>query len=123
MRMGILMPCVAKHLLRLVDSMTPGNFLAEKTWKTSLKQEASTGAEPVLRPPEEEPPVGVCAPEGRFGEEVVPPGEDGGDAPTLTKFILRLESPTYVRSAKRRRDAVVPKGGRCVSADEAKLEN
>lgn len=27
-RIGILMPCVAKHLLRGVLSMTPGNFFA-----------------------------------------------------------------------------------------------
>lgn len=27
-RIGILIPCCAKHLLRLVDSITPGNFLA-----------------------------------------------------------------------------------------------
>ncbi len=31
LRMGILIPCVAKHLLRLVLSITPGNFLAECT--------------------------------------------------------------------------------------------
>ena len=44
------MPCVAKHLLSWVLSTTPGNFLAEKTVKGSLKQEASTGARPVLMP-------------------------------------------------------------------------
>lgn len=42
------MPCVAKHLLSPVLSQTPGNFLAENTWKTSLKHEARTGAFPVL---------------------------------------------------------------------------
>lgn len=44
--MGILIPCVAKHLLRGVLSQTPGNFLAEKTWNTSLKTDASIGALP-----------------------------------------------------------------------------
>lgn len=37
LRMGILMPCAAKHLLSGVLSMTPGNFLAEKTWNLSEK--------------------------------------------------------------------------------------
>lgn len=46
--MGILMPCVAKHLLSGVLSTTPGNFFAEKTVNISLKQEASMGALPVL---------------------------------------------------------------------------
>ena len=46
--------------------MTPGNFLAEKTWKTSLKQEARTGADTVLS---------VWA---------------AGGEPTLTKFIFNL---------------------------------
>ena len=46
--------------------MTPGNFLAEKTWKTSLKMLARTGAEPEFSD---------C---GEVGE------------PTFTKFILRL---------------------------------
>lgn len=49
LRIGILIPWVAKHLLRGVLSITPGNFLAENTWKTSLKQDARTGAEAVLR--------------------------------------------------------------------------
>lgn len=48
-RIGILIPCVAKHLLRSVLSMTPGNFFAEKTSNLSLKHEARTGAEAVLR--------------------------------------------------------------------------
>lgn len=46
--MGCLLPCRAKHLLRPVLSTTPGNFLAEKTVKTSEKHEARTGAFPVL---------------------------------------------------------------------------
>lgn len=66
LRMGILIPCVAKHLLRLVLSMTPGNFFAENTWKTSLKVLARTGAEPVL---------------SLFGLLL---------SPTLTKFIFNL---------------------------------
>lgn len=64
--MGILIPCVAKHLLRLVLSMTPGNLFALKTWKTCEKQDARTGAEPLLR---------------LWGDD----GE-----PTLTKFIFSL---------------------------------
>ncbi len=52
-------------MLRLVLSMTPGNFFAEKTWKISLKVEASTGAEPVFS----DVPLLL---------------------PTLTKFILSL---------------------------------
>lgn len=47
-RMGILIPCVAKHLLRSVLSQTPGNFFAEYTWKTSLKTEARIGDLPLL---------------------------------------------------------------------------
>jgi hypothetical protein len=66
------MPCVAKHLLKGVLSMTPGNFLAEKTWKTSLKQEARTGAEAVFR---------VWAAVGE---------------PTLTKFIFNLRHSQLV---------------------------
>ena len=46
---GILIPCVAKILLSAVLSITPGNFLALNTWKTSLKQDARTGALPLLR--------------------------------------------------------------------------
>lgn len=42
------MPCVAKHLLRCVLSTTPGNLFAEYTMKLSEKQEARTGATPVL---------------------------------------------------------------------------
>lgn len=42
--MGILIPCVAKHLLRGVLSQTPGNFFAEYTWNTSLKDAARIGA-------------------------------------------------------------------------------
>lgn len=64
------MPCVAKHLLSPVLSQTPGNFLAEYTWKTSLKQEARTGAFPVLTMELELP----CCPLR---------AEDGG--PTFTK--------------------------------------
>jgi hypothetical protein len=63
LRIGIFMPWVAKHLLRFVLSITPGNFFALKTWKTSEKVLASTGADPVFR---------------------LPP------SPTLTKFILSL---------------------------------
>lgn len=40
------MPCVAKHRLNAVLSTTPGNFFAEYTVNTSLKQAASTGALP-----------------------------------------------------------------------------
>lgn len=47
------MPCVAKHLLRCVLSTTPGNFFAEYTVKISEKQDASTGALPVLTEPDE----------------------------------------------------------------------
>lgn len=46
--MGILIPCVAKHLLRWVLSTTPGNLFAEYTTKLSEKQDARTGARPVL---------------------------------------------------------------------------
>ena len=63
---GILIPCVAKHLLRFVLSMTPGNFFALKTWKMSLKQDARTGAEAVLS---------LCSLCGQ---------------PTFTKFIFNL---------------------------------
>ena len=42
------MPCVAKHLLRLVLSTTPGKRLAEYTVKHSEKQAARTGAFPKL---------------------------------------------------------------------------
>ena len=45
------MPCFAKALLRGVLSTTPGNFLAEKTWNSSLKQVAKMGADPVLSLP------------------------------------------------------------------------
>lgn len=38
------MPCVANVLLRGVLSQTPGNFFAENTLNTSLKQQARTGA-------------------------------------------------------------------------------
>lgn len=46
--------------------MTPGNFLALNTWNGCEKQDASTGAEPLLG---DAPPVGD---------------------PTLTKLILSL---------------------------------
>lgn len=49
--MGILIPCLANALLRGVLSTTPGNFLAEKTWNSLLKPEASIGAELVLTLP------------------------------------------------------------------------
>lgn len=65
------MPCVAKHLLSGVLSMTPGNFLALKTWKMLLKHEAKTGADPVFR-------------------VWWPPGVPEAGLPTLTKFILSL---------------------------------
>lgn len=56
--MGILMPCVAKHLLSAVLSHTPGNFLALNTWNGSLKTEARIGAldwlMPVLEPDDPE---------------------------------------------------------------------
>lgn len=64
------MPCVAKHLLNCVLSITPGNFLALKTWNTLENVEASTGAVPLLSD---------CA-DGDVG------------VPTLTKFIFRLET-------------------------------
>lgn len=67
LRMGILMPCPAKHLLRGVLSMTPGNFFALYTWKASLKHEASTGALPVFKLL----PLPMCF-------------------PTSTKFIFKL---------------------------------
>lgn len=69
-RIGILIPCVAKHLLRSVLSMTPGNFFAEKTSNLSLKHEARTGAEAVLR---------VWAAVGE---------------PTFTKFIFSRKEPS-----------------------------
>jgi hypothetical protein len=47
LRIGILMPCCAKHLLSGVDSMTPGNFLAEYTTNGSEKLVARTGHFPV----------------------------------------------------------------------------
>ena len=46
--MGILIPCVAKHLDKDVLSTTPGNFFAENTVKASLKVDARTGALPVF---------------------------------------------------------------------------
>lgn len=49
LRIGILIPCVAKHLLNGVLSTTPGNFFALYTVKTSEKHAAKTGALPVLR--------------------------------------------------------------------------
>ena len=52
--------------------MTPGNFLALKTWKMLLKHEASTGAEPVF-------------------SVWWPPGVPEAGLPTLTKFILSLQ--------------------------------
>jgi len=42
-RIGILTPCSANLRLSGVLSHTPGNFLAENTWKGSLKWVASTG--------------------------------------------------------------------------------
>jgi hypothetical protein len=72
--MGILIPCVAKHLLSGVLSQTPGNFLAEKTWKTSLKADARTGALPVFI-------VGVAVSEPL-----------AGGAPTLTKEKRSLDA-------------------------------
>lgn len=42
------MPCWAKVLLNSVDSITPGNFFALKTWKGLVKTEARTGADDVL---------------------------------------------------------------------------
>lgn len=47
--MGILIPCAAKVLLSSVDSITPGNFFALKTWKGLVKTDARTGAAEVLR--------------------------------------------------------------------------
>jgi len=64
--MGILIPCMAKHLLRAVLSMTPGNFLALKTWKGSEYVVARIGADCVIRQL------------GRFG------------SPTSTKFSFNL---------------------------------
>lgn len=61
---GILIPCVAKHLLSAVLSHTPGNFLALNTWNGSLKTEARIGAldwlipVPELEEPEEGRGVG-----------------------------------------------------------------
>lgn len=72
------MPCSAKHLLSGVLSITPGNFLAEKTWNGSEKTDARTGAEPWLR-------TGCPFSEG---------------APTLTKFILRLEDVSCIRGGQ-----------------------
>jgi hypothetical protein len=57
--MGIFMPWPAKHLLSSVLSMTPGNFLAEKTWNGSEKAVARTGRLPVES---FEPPSLVPAP-------------------------------------------------------------
>lgn len=86
------MPCVAKILLSAVLSITPGNFLALKTWKTSLKQEAKTGAEPLFR-------------------DWVVLGE-----PTLTKFIFRLLELSKSVDNKltgRKRGNVLPEGTFC----------
>jgi hypothetical protein len=59
------MPWLAKHLLSGVLSQTPGNFLAENTEKTSLKQDASTGAFPWLTM---ELALAACCPfEAMFG--------------------------------------------------------
>lgn len=52
--MGILIPWAAKHFDKVVLSQTPGNFLAEKTVKTSEKHEARTGARSLLTPMPEE---------------------------------------------------------------------
>ncbi len=59
------MPCVAKHLLSFVLSITPGNFLAEKTSNEFEKHEARTGADPVLSfpTPKDAPGVPPPAPE------------------------------------------------------------
>ena len=46
--MGILIPWCANCFDSGVLSHTPGNFLAEKTVKTSLKHDASTGVLPML---------------------------------------------------------------------------
>lgn len=48
LRMGIFIPCAAKHLLNGVLSQTPGNFFAEYTWKTWLKHEARMGTLPLF---------------------------------------------------------------------------
>lgn len=46
--MGILIPWCANCFDSGVLSHTPGNFLAEKTVKTSLKHDARTGVLPML---------------------------------------------------------------------------
>jgi len=87
--------------LNSVDSITPGNFFALKTWKGRVKTEARTGAAVVLR----QAPAGGWAPEeladeaGVRGEvglegEVMVVGFGGlaglFERPTLTKLNLRL---------------------------------
>jgi len=75
LRMGILIPCVAKHLDNAVLSTTPGNLLAEYTVKGSEKQAARTGAEPVLTRDELFFPVPGA-----------PLGGGGDGTPTLTNW-------------------------------------
>jgi len=82
------MPCVAKHLLRLVLSITPGNLFALKTWNTWEKQLARTGADPLFK---------------LWGEV----GE-----PTLTKFIFNRKLPSVLtlRSCKINHTPITPSG-------------
>lgn len=84
--MGILIPWVAKHLLRAVLSTTPGNFFAEYTVKTSEKQEARTGALPVLIAPD-------WVRDAAVSESGVP--EPVG-APTFTNEKRRLKESQYI---------------------------
>jgi hypothetical protein len=86
---------VANVLLNAVLSHTPGNFLAEKTLKTSLKQHARIGALFLLI---------LGAPVSRG----VPSG-----GPTLTKENLKLRSHTSVLKADSQEGVFVPKRSFC----------
>lgn len=73
------MPCRAKHLLSWVLSITPGNFLAEKTWNGSENTDARTGAVPWL----------ITGAPFVVSEDCVP---------TSTKLIFRLGFRQLLRS-------------------------
>jgi hypothetical protein len=84
------MPCCANVLLNSVDSITPGNFFALKTWKGLVNTEARTGAAAVLSvapavTPEEFADAGVKGDVG-FDDELF----GVFDSPTFTKLNFRL---------------------------------
>jgi hypothetical protein len=102
-----LIPCPAKVLLSSVDSITPGNFFALKTWNGFVKTDARTGAAEVLSEalgvtPDEFPDAGVRGEVGT-GELLllVLLALLAGrlDRPTLTKLNLRLQKAQIVSPA------------------------